>query len=257
MNAAPDQDPDRREAHQGARRRRRPERRPAGGARGHREAHPGARRRRHGVRHHRTRRRHRHRRRAGHRQPRERARRADHRRRHQAVHVRGPQARDCRPSGASRSCATASTASSRFRTSGCSATIDRTTPLLDAFATADDVLRQAIQGISDLILVPGLINLDFADVKTIMTGMGVAVMGTGIGEGETRAVDAAEARDLEPAARGRVDRRRARRDHQRHRRLRTCRWSKSARRRRSSTRRRTRTPTSSSAPSSTRGSRAG
>ncbi len=64
-------------------------------------------------------------------------------------------------------------------------TIDRKTPLLDAFAAADDVLRQAIQGISDLILVPGLINLDFADVKTIMTGMGVAVMGTGIGHGET------------------------------------------------------------------------
>ena len=70
--------------------------------------------------------------------------------------------------------------------------IDRSTPLLDAFAAADDVLRQAIQGISDLILVPGLINLDFADVKTIMTGMGVAVMGTGIGEGASRAVDAAK-----------------------------------------------------------------
>ncbi len=70
-------------------------------------------------------------------------------------------------------------------------TIDRKTPLLDAFAAVDEVLRQAIQGISDLILLPGLINLDFADVKTIMTGMGVAVMGTGIGYGETRAVDAA------------------------------------------------------------------
>jgi cell division protein FtsZ len=70
-------------------------------------------------------------------------------------------------------------------------TIDRKTPLLDAFATVDEVLRQAIQGISDLILLPGLINLDFADVKTIMTGMGVAVMGTGVGEGESRAVDAA------------------------------------------------------------------
>ena len=69
--------------------------------------------------------------------------------------------------------------------------IERTTPLLDAFAAADDVLRQAIQGISDLILVPGLINLDFADVKTILTGMGVAVMGTGVGRGENRAVDAA------------------------------------------------------------------
>jgi cell division protein FtsZ len=71
-------------------------------------------------------------------------------------------------------------------------TIDRKTPITEAFAAADDVLRQAIQGISDLILVPGLINLDFADVKTIMNGMGVAVMGTGFGEGETRAVDAAK-----------------------------------------------------------------
>src|ERR1043165_9023264 len=69
--------------------------------------------------------------------------------------------------------------------------IDRSTSMTDAFATADDVLRQAIQGISDLILVPGLINLDFADVKTIMSGMGLAMMGTGVGEGETRAIDAA------------------------------------------------------------------
>src|SRR5258707_660565 len=69
--------------------------------------------------------------------------------------------------------------------------IDRTTPMTVAFATADDVLRQAIQGISDLILVPGLINLDFADVKTIMSGMGLAMMGTGIAEGQDRAVEAA------------------------------------------------------------------
>jgi cell division protein FtsZ len=69
--------------------------------------------------------------------------------------------------------------------------IDRSTPLTEAFCTADDVLRQAIQGISDLILVPGLINLDFADVKTIMSGMGLAMMGTGVGEGENRAIDAA------------------------------------------------------------------
>ena len=69
--------------------------------------------------------------------------------------------------------------------------IDRTTPLTDAFATADDVLRQAIQGICDLILVPGLINLDFADVKTIMSGMGLAMMGTGIAEGTDRAMEAA------------------------------------------------------------------
>lgn len=69
--------------------------------------------------------------------------------------------------------------------------IDRSTSMLDAFTTADDVLRQAIQGISDLILVPGLINLDFADVKTIMSGMGVAMMGTAMAEGSSRAMDAA------------------------------------------------------------------
>jgi cell division protein FtsZ len=70
--------------------------------------------------------------------------------------------------------------------------IDRRTTMNDAFTLADDVLRQAIQGISDLILVPGLINLDFADVKTIMSGMGVAMMGTGIAEGENRAMQAAQ-----------------------------------------------------------------
>src|SRR5947199_1300095 len=69
--------------------------------------------------------------------------------------------------------------------------IDRTTPMTEAFATADDVLRQAIQGISDLIIVPGLINLDFADVKTIMAGMGLAMMGTGVSEGQDRAMEAA------------------------------------------------------------------
>jgi cell division protein FtsZ len=73
------------------------------------------------------------------------------------------------------------------------ATIERTTSLTDAFTSADDVLRQAIQGISDLILVPGLINLDFADVKTIMAGMGLAIMGTGLSEGEGRAIKAANA----------------------------------------------------------------
>ncbi|HET9361079.1 MAG TPA: cell division protein FtsZ, partial [Vicinamibacterales bacterium] len=70
--------------------------------------------------------------------------------------------------------------------------IDRKTSLTEAFTLADDVLRQAIQGISDLILVPGLINLDFADVKTIMSGMGVAMMGTGMAEGEGRAMQAAQ-----------------------------------------------------------------
>ena len=69
--------------------------------------------------------------------------------------------------------------------------IDRNTSMLDAFTTADDVLRQAIQGISDLILFPGIINLDFADVKTIMSGMGVAMMGTAVAEGHDRATEAA------------------------------------------------------------------
>ncbi|HEY3159767.1 MAG TPA: cell division protein FtsZ [Vicinamibacterales bacterium] len=70
--------------------------------------------------------------------------------------------------------------------------VDRRTSITDAFGLADDVLRQAIQGISDLILVPGLINLDFADVKTIMSGMGVAMMGTGVAEGDRRSMQAAE-----------------------------------------------------------------
>jgi cell division protein FtsZ len=70
--------------------------------------------------------------------------------------------------------------------------VDRRTTITDAFGMADDVLRQAIQGISDLILVPGLINLDFADVKTIMSGMGVAMMGTGVADGDARAMQAAQ-----------------------------------------------------------------
>jgi len=70
--------------------------------------------------------------------------------------------------------------------------VDRGTPLSEAFRIADDVLRQAVQGISDLITVPGEVNVDFADVKTIMTGMGMALMGTGIAKGETRALEAAQ-----------------------------------------------------------------
>lgn len=70
-------------------------------------------------------------------------------------------------------------------------TVSEETTLSDAFRIADDILRQAVQGISDLITVPGVINLDFADVKTIMTGMGMALMGTGIAEGDGRAETAA------------------------------------------------------------------
>ena len=71
-------------------------------------------------------------------------------------------------------------------------TIDRATPLLEAFKVADDVLRQGVQGISDLITVHGLINLDFADVKTVMSNAGSALMGIGRASGENRAVQAAQ-----------------------------------------------------------------
>jgi len=69
--------------------------------------------------------------------------------------------------------------------------VDRRTPIKQAFIMADDVLRQAVQGISDLITHPGIINIDFADVKTTMEGQGDAIMGIGTGEGDNRAVDAA------------------------------------------------------------------
>lgn len=69
--------------------------------------------------------------------------------------------------------------------------VDRSTSLRDAFSVADDVLRQAVKGISDLITTPGLINLDFADMQTIMSGMGLAVMGTGSSTGDKRATEAA------------------------------------------------------------------
>ncbi len=71
-------------------------------------------------------------------------------------------------------------------------TVDRNVSLTDAFKLADDVLRQAVQGISDLITVPGLINLDFADVKSIMAGMGLALMGAGRASGENRAIEATQ-----------------------------------------------------------------
>ena len=70
--------------------------------------------------------------------------------------------------------------------------VDRGTPLHEAFLIADDVLRQAVQGISDLITVPGEVNVDFADVRSIMTGMGMALMGTGVARGDNRAVEAAQ-----------------------------------------------------------------
>ncbi len=76
--------------------------------------------------------------------------------------------------------------------------VDKKTTILDAFRVVDDVLRQGVQGISDLITVPGLINLDFADVKTIMREAGSSMMGIGIGSGENRAVEAARAAVMSP-----------------------------------------------------------
>jgi cell division protein FtsZ len=70
-------------------------------------------------------------------------------------------------------------------------TVERGTSFFDAFRIADDILRQAVQGISDIITVPGIINRDFADVKAIMHGQGYAVMGTAVANGASRAVDAA------------------------------------------------------------------
>src|SRR5581483_1497527 len=70
--------------------------------------------------------------------------------------------------------------------------VAQTASVTEAFKTADDVLRQAVQGISDLITVPGFINLDFADVRTIMQGMGMALMGTGFARGENRAIEATQ-----------------------------------------------------------------
>ncbi|CAM3727086.1 cell division protein FtsZ [Cohnella lubricantis] len=76
--------------------------------------------------------------------------------------------------------------------------VDKKTPMMEAFREADNVLKQAVQGISDLIAVPGLINLDFADVKTIMTERGSALMGIGVAGGENRAMEAAKKAIMSP-----------------------------------------------------------
>ena len=70
--------------------------------------------------------------------------------------------------------------------------IDKKTSIIESFRFADEVLRQGVQGISDLISIPGVINIDFADVKTIMNLSGGALMGTGIGKGENKAIEAAQ-----------------------------------------------------------------
>ena len=132
--------------------------------------------------------------------------------------------------------------------------LDKQTSMMEAFRVADDVLRQGVQGISDLITLPGLINLDFADVRTIMSDAGNALLGIGMGTGDKRAVEAAEQATSSPllettleGAQGdpAVD----------HRRRATCRCGRSTRRPAPSRRPRTRTRTSSSARWSTRSSR--
>ena len=130
-------------------------------------------------------------------------------------------------------------------------TVARNTPVSEAFRVADDVLRQAVQGISDIITVPGQINLDFADVRAVMKGMGQAVMGTGIGEGENRAVEAAQRAVSQPAARGQLHRGRARASSSTSPAAPTCRWPRPPRPPRSSPRWPTPRPTSSTASSPT------
>ena len=76
--------------------------------------------------------------------------------------------------------------------------LERNVSMVEAFRVADDVLRQGVQGISDLVTLPGLINLDFADVRTIMSAAGTALLGIGMGTGERRAIEAAEAAVASP-----------------------------------------------------------
>jgi cell division protein FtsZ len=83
--------------------------------------------------------------------------------------------------------------------------VDKKTPMIEAFREADNVLRQAVQGISDLIAVPGLINLDFADVKAIMTYRGSALMGIGQAGGENRAAEAAKKAIMSPLLETSID----------------------------------------------------
>src|ERR1700733_16144305 len=114
--------------------------------------------------------------------------RADRRRRHQAVRLRRAQA-------AQEGIATLQSCVDTLITipnDRLLSVAGQKTTMLDAFRKADDVLLNAVQGISDLITIPGLINVDFADVRTIMKDMGRALMGTGRAVGERRAIEAAQ-----------------------------------------------------------------
>ena len=83
--------------------------------------------------------------------------------------------------------------------------VEKRTPLSDAFKMADDILRQGVQGITDLITVPGIVNLDFADVRTIMRDAGSALMGIGVGQGENRAAEAARTAVSSPLLESSID----------------------------------------------------
>ena len=131
--------------------------------------------------------------------------------------------------------------------------LDKQTSMVDAFRVADDVLRQGVQGISDLVTLPGLINLDFADVRTIMSEAGNALLGIGMGHGRGPRRRRGARRDRVAAA-GDLDGGRAQDPALDHRRARTSRCGRSTRRPRPSARPPTPTRTSSSAPWSTRSS---
>jgi cell division protein FtsZ len=83
--------------------------------------------------------------------------------------------------------------------------VERQTTILEAFREADDILRQGVQGVTDLITVPGLINLDFADVRLVMHEAGSALMGVGVGSGENRAVEAARNALTSPLIEEKID----------------------------------------------------
>ena len=181
-----------------------------------RRAEGGAQGRRHGLRHRGRGRRHRHRRRAVVAELARELERADRRRRHAAVLVRGRSARRARPSAASRSSRERVDTLIVIENDRLLQVVEKQTSIVDAFRMADDVLRQGVQGITDLITVPGLVNLDFADVRTIMRDAGSALMGIGIASGENRAGRGRARRGLVAAARG-VDRGRDRHPAQHHR----------------------------------------
>ena len=132
--------------------------------------------------------------------------------------------------------------------------LEKGTSMVDAFRVADDVLRQGVQGISDLVTLPGLINLDFADVRTIMSDAGQALLGIGMATGDKRAIAGRAGGGVVAAARD-LGRGRALDPAVDHRRLATSRCGRSTRPRGPSPRPRTRARTSSSARWSTRRSR--